>query len=108
MRRSDPRQTNLTSLPGASICTGSERVSGALRTRASTTRVGCNEVEEMRVAVDDGRMAWRGVPLVVAQRVLGHAAPELTAKVYTHLDLADMRIAIEGVSEPRRARELVG
>jgi integrase len=49
------------------------------------------------------RMARRGVPLVVAQRVLGHASPEMTAKVYTHLGLEDLRGAVEGVSEPRRA-----
>jgi integrase len=53
-------------------------------------------------------MARRGVPLVVVQRVLGHASPEMTAKVYTHLGLEDLRGAVEGVSEPRRTREVVG
>ena len=41
------------------------------------------------------RMARRGVPLVVAQRVLGHASPEMTAKVYTHLGLEDLRGAVD-------------
>jgi integrase len=51
-------------------------------------------------------MARRGVPLVVAQRVLGHASPEMTAKVYTHLGLEDLRGAVEGVSAvPQRLRE---
>lgn len=31
----------------------------------------------------------------VAQRVLGHAWPEMTAKVYTHLGLEDLRGAVE-------------
>ncbi len=52
------------------------------------------------------RMARRGVPLVVAQRVLGHASPEMTAKVYTHLDLSDLRVAVEGVHVPTPTRSL--
>ena len=48
------------------------------------------------------------MPLVVAQRVLGHASPEMTAKVYTHLGLEDLRGAVEGVSELRRGREAAG
>jgi len=50
------------------------------------------------------RMARRGVPLVVAQRVLGHSDPKLTARAYTHLEAADLRVAVEGVSKPRRGR----
>lgn len=53
-------------------------------------------------------MARRGVPLVVAQRVLGHASPELTAKVYTHLEVEDLRVAVEGGRLPRPARGVVG
>jgi integrase len=54
-------------------------------------------------------MARRGVPLVVAQRVLGHASPEMTAKVYTHMGLEDLRGAVEGVVEqPRRGRKALG
>ncbi len=43
-------------------------------------------------------MARRGVPLVVAQRVLGHSDPKLTAKVYTHLGLEGLRGAVERAS----------
>jgi integrase len=50
------------------------------------------------------RMARRGVPLVVAQRVLGHASPEMTAKVYTHLGLEDLRVAVEREGQAREAR----
>jgi len=50
------------------------------------------------------RMARRSVPLVVAQRVLGHSSPELTAKVYTHLELDDLRVVVaDGAAERRRA-----
>jgi integrase len=53
-------------------------------------------------------MARRGVPLVVAQRVLGHSDPKLTAKVYTHLEVDDLRVAVEGGRVARRGREVVG
>ena len=53
-------------------------------------------------------MARRGVPLVVAQRVLGHASPEMTAKVYTHLGLEDLRGAVEEVGGTMRTREVAG
>jgi integrase len=39
-------------------------------------------------------LARAGVPLVVAQRMLRHADPRLTANVYTRVDLADMRAGI--------------
>ena len=42
-------------------------------------------------------MARRGVPLVVAQRLLGHSDPKLTARAYVHLDVEDIRTAIEGL-----------
>lgn len=51
-------------------------------------------------------MARRGVPLVVAQRVLGHSDPKLTARAYTHLEAADLRVAVSGTSEARRGREV--
>src|SRR2546427_6663136 len=35
-----------------------------------------------------------GVPLVVAQRMLRHADPRLTANVYTRVDLADLRAGV--------------
>jgi len=41
------------------------------------------------------QLARHGVGLVVAQRLLGHSDPSLTAKHYTHLDLEDLRAAVE-------------
>ena len=40
-------------------------------------------------------MARRGVALVVTQRMLGHSDPKLTARVYTHLEVEDLRAAVE-------------
>jgi integrase len=48
------------------------------------------------------RLVRNGVGLAHAQRLLGHADPKLTARVYTHLDAADLRDAIRRLraSEP--------
>lgn len=43
------------------------------------------------------RFARAGVPLVQAQRLLGHADPALTSRLYTHLDVEDLRGAVESV-----------
>lgn len=43
------------------------------------------------------RLARRGVGLVQVQRLLGHSDPKLTAQVYTHLDVEDLRRAVDGV-----------
>jgi integrase len=43
------------------------------------------------------RMARNGAGLVHVQRLMGHSDPKLTAQVYTHLDVEDLRGAIEGV-----------
>ncbi len=40
-------------------------------------------------------MLKAGVPLAVVQRVLRHSSPTITAEVYGHLDLEDMRSGIE-------------
>ncbi|MCC7170381.1 MAG: site-specific integrase [Planctomycetes bacterium] len=40
------------------------------------------------------RCARRGVGLVLAQRLLGHSTPTLTASVYSHVETADLREAI--------------
>ena len=57
-------------------------------------------------------MARRGVPLVMAQRLLGHSDPKLTAQVYTHLDAEDLRGAVEKPpdleSATRQARDASG
>jgi integrase len=43
------------------------------------------------------RLARRGVGLVQVQRLLGHSDPKLTAQVYTHLDVEDLRRAVHRV-----------
>ena len=56
------------------------------------------------------RLARAGVGLVHAQRLMGHSDPRLTAKAYTHLDIADLRGAVEaigggaGASQQRRVQ----
>ncbi len=37
-------------------------------------------------------------PIVHAQALLGHSDAQLTRKVYTHLAVADLRAAVEGVA----------
>jgi integrase len=50
------------------------------------------------------RLARNGVGLVQAQRLLGHSDPKLTATIYSHLDIEDLRAAIERVSDRREDR----
>jgi integrase len=45
-------------------------------------------------------LARAGVPLVVAQKILRHCSPVLTANVYTHVDLSDMRDALNRITPP--------
>ena len=47
------------------------------------------------------RMARNNVPLVKAQRILGHSDPKLTAVHYVGLDVEDLRDAVEGLPAPR-------
>jgi integrase len=51
------------------------------------------------------RFARHGAPLAVTQRILGHSDPKLTARVYVHLGVEEMREVVDGVSKPRRGRE---
>jgi integrase len=56
------------------------------------------------------RFARAGVPLIKAQRILGHADPKLTAAIYSHLEAEDLREALgmieatSGEDEMRLAR----
>ncbi len=43
------------------------------------------------------RLARNGVGLAQAQRLLGHSDPKLTMVVYTHLEVDDLRAAVEGI-----------
>jgi integrase len=47
------------------------------------------------------RLARRGVPITTTQRLLGHSSVELTSRYYTHLELNDLRAAVESM-EPTR------
>ena len=49
------------------------------------------------------RLARSDVGLVQAQRLLGHSDPKLTAQVYTHLEVEDLRGAIDSIGEERTA-----
>lgn len=49
------------------------------------------------------RLARKGVGIAQAQRLLGHADPKLTARVYTHLGVEDLRGAIETLLAPKPA-----
>ena len=55
------------------------------------------------------RFARFGVPLAQTQAIAGHSDPKLTARIYTHLELKDLRGAVEQLDvagEKRRAREV--
>jgi hypothetical protein len=41
---------------------------------------------------------WARVPLAVVQRILGHSSPTITAGVYGHLDVDDMRAGLAQLS----------
>jgi integrase len=43
------------------------------------------------------RLVRNRVPVAVTQRMLGHSSPAMTMKHYVHLELDDMRGAVEGV-----------
>ena len=54
------------------------------------------------------RLARARVGLVQAQHLLGHSDPKLTARIYTHVGIEDLRHAVDsvaGLSLPRGARE---
>jgi integrase len=57
------------------------------------------------------RFARAGVPLIQAQRILGHSDPKLTSRVYAHLDAEDLREAVElagGTQKPPAPRLVRG
>ena len=45
-------------------------------------------------------LARSGVALTDAQRLLGHSSPVLTAKVYVHAEVEDLRRAVARVAVP--------
>jgi site-specific recombinase XerD len=46
------------------------------------------------------RFARAGVPLQKAQRILKHSDPALTAQIYSHLEVDDLREAVERIGAP--------
>jgi integrase len=53
------------------------------------------------------RLARAGVGLVQAQRILGHSDPKLTARIYTHVGIEELREAMDslpGTTEPARKK----
>jgi integrase len=46
----------------------------------------------------------RGVAVTIAQRLLGHSSPVLTARHYTHIEVEDIRAAIEMDAPTARSR----
>jgi integrase len=50
------------------------------------------------------RMARAGVGLAHAQRLLGHSDPKLTARVYTHANVEDLRAALEAAMSGANSR----
>jgi len=48
------------------------------------------------------RFARAGVPIVQTQKILGHASIEMTARVYTHLQVEDLRAAVEAIAPKTR------
>jgi len=50
------------------------------------------------------RFARFGVPLAQTQAIAGHSDPKLTARIYTHLELKDLRGAVRFL-EPKAEQE---
>jgi integrase len=45
-------------------------------------------------------LARSGVGLVIAQRILRHSDPRLTANIYSRVDLADLQAGIDRIAIP--------
>ncbi len=49
------------------------------------------------------RMARSGAPLQTTQKAMGHSTPQMTAQVYTHLDIEDIREQVQKLPTHQRA-----
>src|SRR5262249_29019731 len=82
------------------------------RFRQILKRAGIPDVDELgrSVVIHSTRHTFAsqlgraGVGLVQAQRLLGHSTPELTAQVYTHLGIDDLRTAVERLERAPKRR----
>ncbi len=52
-------------------------------------------------------LARAGAPLVVAQRILRHSDPRLTANVYSRVDLGDLRAGLNRIDIPAMPKLVV-
>ncbi|MBK7876312.1 MAG: site-specific integrase [Planctomycetes bacterium] len=52
------------------------------------------------------RLARSGVPITTTQKLLGHSTVELTARYYTHVEVEDLRDAIESVAAAAKKSHL--
>jgi integrase/recombinase XerD len=85
-----------------------KRTSGPLFLAAGERRTSARQVQRrfsQWIEKSGTRMARNGVPLAVAQRMLGHGTVALTAQVYTQLETEDLREAVESLPALRVARD---
>jgi len=87
---------------GAAWCARTNNIARVLHRvlrRAGIRRVGVDgttvDLHALRHTAAS-RWARRGVPLAVAQRMLGHQDVRLTASVYTHVGVEELRVAVRG------------
>ena len=98
----DPEPTELVFLSpeGHAWCRPSNNVNRILRRVLEAGGIPRRDGEGRRVDLHSlrhccaSRLARAGVGLVLAQRLLGHSDPKLTAKVYSHVEVEDLRAAV--------------
>jgi integrase len=90
--------------------TGMRRVFRRVLERAGIVRIDkqgkCIDIHGLRGTCAT-RMARNRVPLAITQRLLGHSTPTMTMKHYVHLDVEDLREAVES-ARPAAARAATG
>ena len=86
--------------PWGKPTTNSMRIFNRLLRAAGITKVDAEgrklDIHALRTTAAS-RMARNGVPLVQAQRILGHSDPKLTSAHYTDLGAEDLRAAVESL-----------
>lgn len=86
---------------GAAWCKPSNNVNRILRRVLEAAGIPPVDGDQRRIDLHAlrhtaaSRMARAGAGLVQAQRVLGHSDPKTTARIYTHLDVEDLRAAVQ-------------
>src|SRR5688572_13509585 len=98
----DPEPTELVFLSpeGHAWCRPSNNVNRVLRRVLAAAGIPRKDGEGRKVDLHSlrhtcaSRLARGGVGLVLAQRLLGHSDPKLTARVYSHVEVEDLRGAV--------------